>query len=68
VWFGGVAVEGPARRAQERATHALQESFHPNATGYAQIGRCLGEFISVPGLREAACVVGTDGNLHPASL
>ncbi len=67
-WFRRLAVEWTDLRAQERATHALQESFHPNATGYAEFGRCFGEFINIPVIREGACLVGRDGNLHAVLL
>ncbi|MHA6794661.1 GDSL-type esterase/lipase family protein [Pseudonocardia bannensis] len=43
--------------------HLFQESFHPSATGHAQIGGCLGEFVR-GGDRRAACLVGPDGRLH----
>src|SRR5690606_41270712 len=46
--------------------HLVQESFHPNARGHAQMGRCLGEF-AVSGAASAVCRVGGDGNLHPTS-
>ena len=52
--------------SDERATHALQESFHPNAAGHAQFGRCLGEFLTTTD-RAAACLPGSDGNLHSAT-
>jgi hypothetical protein len=65
-WFRRLAVQWTDLRSQDRADHALQESFHPNSTGYAQIGRCFGTFISIPLLKEATCVAGPDGNLTPA--
>jgi lysophospholipase L1-like esterase len=65
-WFLRLAVQWTDLHSDERATHALQESFHPNAAGYAQFGRCLGEFISTPD-RAAACLPGADGNLHAAT-
>lgn len=43
--------------------HLFQESFHPNATGHAQMGRCVGEFVR-SGAAEGACLVGADGSLH----
>ncbi|HEX2131236.1 MAG TPA: GDSL-type esterase/lipase family protein [Actinophytocola sp.] len=43
--------------------HMAQESFHPNAKGHRQLGRCVTEFVS-SGRGSAACVVGADGNLH----
>lgn len=66
-WFRRLAVQWTDLRAQERATHALQESFHPNADGYAQIGRCLGEFLAIND-QAARCLSGPDGNLHAAPV
>lgn len=43
--------------------HMAQESFHPNARGHAQLGRCVTEFVS-SGASTATCLRGTDGNLH----
>lgn len=42
----------------------VQESFHPNARGHAQMGGCIGEFYTTDATR-AACRRGADGNLHP---
>lgn len=47
-------------------SHLVQESFHPNANGHDQIGRCLGEFYA-SNLAEATCLKGNDGNLHPVN-
>jgi hypothetical protein len=65
-WFRRLAVQWSDLHNDERATHALQESFHPNANGYAQFGSCLGEFLNTTD-RAAACLAGTDGNLHAAA-
>jgi lysophospholipase L1-like esterase len=43
--------------------HMAQESFHPNAKGHAQLGRCVTEFVS-SGRTSAQCLIGSDGNLH----
>ncbi len=43
--------------------HMAQQSFHPNARGHAQLGRCVTEFVN-SGAASAACLVGADGNLH----
>lgn len=43
--------------------HMAQQSFHPNARGHAQLGRCVTEFVN-SGRGSAACVAGADGNLH----
>ncbi|HEX6338756.1 MAG TPA: GDSL-type esterase/lipase family protein [Jiangellaceae bacterium] len=45
----------------------VQESFHPNARGHAQMGRCIGEF-STTDATQAACRRGADGNLHPVPI
>jgi hypothetical protein len=43
--------------------HVAQESFHPNATGDAQFGRCLGELLQ-SSATSAECLTGSDGNIH----
>jgi hypothetical protein len=43
--------------------HLAQESFHPNARGHAQLGRCVTEFVR-SGTASATCLAGADGNLH----
>jgi hypothetical protein len=43
--------------------HIVQQSFHPNAAGHGQFGRCLTEFAAA-GFGEGACRRGPDGNLH----
>ena len=42
---------------------ARQQSFHPNADGHAQLGRCVTEFVR-GGTTTARCLQGTDGYLH----
>jgi lysophospholipase L1-like esterase len=44
-------------------SHIVQQSFHPNANGHAQLGTCLTEFYA-DGLGEGQCLRGADGNLH----
>jgi hypothetical protein len=44
--------------------HLVQESFHPNARGHEQMGRCLSEFY-VSGATSATCLKDADGNLRP---
>jgi hypothetical protein len=46
------------------SSHAVQQSFHPNARGHAQIAGCVGAFVT-QSYREGNCVVGGDGNVHP---
>ncbi|MGQ0839002.1 GDSL-type esterase/lipase family protein [Actinokineospora sp.] len=65
-WFSRLAVRWDDLRSEVRASHALQESFHPNAAGHRQFGRCLGEFLGTDD-RAAACLAGADGTLHPAA-
>ncbi|WP_367130036.1 GDSL-type esterase/lipase family protein [Saccharothrix sp. HUAS TT1] len=43
--------------------HLAQQSFHPNAAGHEQMGRCITEFIN-SGTGSARCLAGADGNLH----
>ncbi|WP_447007654.1 GDSL-type esterase/lipase family protein [Saccharothrix isguenensis] len=61
-WFTRLTIDFDGLRDELRAPHALQESFHPNARGYEQFGRCMTEFLTMPE-REASCVAGDDGNL-----
>jgi lysophospholipase L1-like esterase len=53
-WYGGLDAIG---------IHMAQESFHPNADGHAQLGRCVTEFVN-SGAPTARCLRGADGNLH----
>ncbi|WP_033401231.1 GDSL-type esterase/lipase family protein [Actinokineospora enzanensis] len=46
--------------------HMAQQSFHPNARGHAQLGRCVTEFLT-GSATSARCLVGADGNLHAVS-
>lgn len=64
-WFTRFTVQWDDLRDLDRATHAIQESFHPNARGHAQFGRCLTEFLGTNDT-SAACLEGEDGNLHAA--
>jgi hypothetical protein len=43
--------------------HLAQESFHPNATAHAQLGRCVTQFVT-SGATTARCLAGPDGNLN----
>jgi hypothetical protein len=65
-WFRRLAVHWTDLQHDDRATHALQESFHPNATGHKQFGQCLAEFLTTTD-RAAACLPARDGNLHAAT-
>ncbi|MBM7863249.1 GDSL-type esterase/lipase family protein [Lentzea nigeriaca] len=61
-WFTRLTVDWDGLKNDKRASHALQESFHPNALGHEQIGRCLTEFLAVD-KRDGACVPRLDGTL-----
>ncbi|WP_394617888.1 GDSL-type esterase/lipase family protein [Lentzea sp. JNUCC 0626] len=61
-WFTRLSVDWEGLRDERRASHALQESFHPNARGHAQIARCLSEFLASE-KRDGACVPKLDGSL-----
>lgn len=64
-WFSRLTLQLNDLADADRASHALQESFHPNANGHAEIARCLTEFLATA-LPSAACLTGSDGNLHAA--
>ncbi|MFS8099597.1 GDSL-type esterase/lipase family protein [Lentzea alba] len=61
-WFTRLSVDWDGLKNEKRASHALQESFHPNALGHEQIGRCLTEFLATD-KRDGACVPRLDGSL-----
>ncbi|MET9226389.1 GDSL-type esterase/lipase family protein [Lentzea sp. NPDC003310] len=61
-WFTRLSVDWDGLRDQRRASHALQESFHPNARGHAQVARCLSEFLASD-KRDGACLPKLDGTL-----
>ncbi|GLY46617.1 GDSL-type esterase/lipase family protein [Lentzea sp. NBRC 102530] len=61
-WFTRLSVDWEGLRDERRASHALQESFHPNARGHEQIARCLSEFLASE-KRDGACVPKLDGTL-----
>jgi lysophospholipase L1-like esterase len=63
-WFTRLTLQLADLGQADRAGHALQESFHPNAAGHTAIANCLTEFMAT---REgnASCLAGADGKLHP---
>ncbi len=61
-WFTRLTVDWDGLKDNRRSSHALQESFHPNALGHEQIGRCLTEFLATD-KRDGACVPRLDGSL-----
>ncbi|MEU5846966.1 GDSL-type esterase/lipase family protein [Saccharopolyspora shandongensis] len=62
-WFTRLTVDWASLQDEQRAAHAMQESFHANAAGHAQLGRCLGEFM-VTEDPKALCLPDEQGNLH----
>ncbi|HKN56372.1 MAG TPA: GDSL-type esterase/lipase family protein [Amycolatopsis sp.] len=62
-WFTRLTLQLDDLSQVDRAQHALQESFHPNAAGHVAISDCLGEFIAQHD-GNATCVAGPDGKLH----
>ncbi|MEV6240517.1 GDSL-type esterase/lipase family protein [Lentzea sp. NPDC051838] len=61
-WFTRLTVDWDGLKDSKRAPHALQESFHPNALGHEQIGRCLTDFLATD-KRDGACLPKLDGSL-----
>jgi lysophospholipase L1-like esterase len=61
-WFTRLTVDWDGLKNDKRSSHALQESFHPNARGHEQIGRCLTEFLATD-KRDGACVPRLDRTL-----
>lgn len=65
-WFSRLTLQLQDLGQVDRASHALQESFHPNANGHAEFARCLSEFLGTSD-GNAACLSGADGKLHSAA-
>jgi hypothetical protein len=64
-WFTRLTVAWQDISNTQRAGHALQSSFHPNAAGYTAFARCLSAFLPTTN-QAATCLPGSDGVLHPA--
>ncbi|WP_051166358.1 GDSL-type esterase/lipase family protein [Amycolatopsis orientalis] len=62
-WFTRLTLHLNDLTQVDRATHALQESFHPNAAGHAAIADCLTDFLTTQ-QGNASCLAGPDGKLH----
>ncbi|WP_406632757.1 GDSL-type esterase/lipase family protein [Amycolatopsis sp. WGS_07] len=62
-WFTRLTLHLSDLTQVDRATHALQESFHPNAAGHAAIADCLTDFLTTR-QGNASCQSGPDGKLH----
>lgn len=65
-WFTRLTVDWQSLKDDNRAPHALQESFHANAEGQGEFGRCLGEFLTSQ-LPSGQCRVDQRGNLVAVS-
>lgn len=63
-WFNRLTVDWEDLKYEDRAPHAMQESFHANAAGHAQFGRCLGEFLA-GNEQTAVCLPDAEGDLRP---
>jgi hypothetical protein len=60
-WISGVTYD--PSRAGWFSFDAVRQSFHANARGHAQLGRCLSEFYAQTA-RSARCLRGAGDNLH----
>ncbi|AOS63243.1 GDSL-type esterase/lipase family protein [Actinoalloteichus hymeniacidonis] len=65
-WFTRLTVDWSALEDQDRAPHAIQESFHPNAAGHRAFAQCLSEFLATTS-DSARCVPDDDGGLRATS-
>ncbi len=66
-WITRLTLDFTRLREDDTGLHAVQESFHPNATGYERIAGCLSEFIRMEYI-DGSCQVSPDGLLHTVSL
>ncbi|MFL6131145.1 MAG: hypothetical protein ACJ73E_19050 [Mycobacteriales bacterium] len=62
-WVNPLIVDVTQLLKSSDPSHLVQQSFHPNARGHGQLGRCLTEFYAGD-TREGGCLRGSDGNLH----
>jgi lysophospholipase L1-like esterase len=62
-WITPLTVDVTTLLHSADPSHIVQQSFHPNAAGHAQLGRCLTEFFG-DRLAEGSCLRGADGALH----
>jgi lysophospholipase L1-like esterase len=65
-WFTRLDIVWADLQSDTRAPHALQQSFHPNAAGYAAFAGCLTAFLGTTDAA-ASCLAGPGGILHPAA-
>ncbi len=64
-WENGLTVE-MADVPNGLDDHLAQQSFHPDAQGHREFGRCLGQFYA-KSARTGACQVGRGGTLYAAT-
>ncbi|HEY4019413.1 MAG TPA: hypothetical protein VGM75_12045 [Pseudonocardiaceae bacterium] len=64
-WFTRLTVAWQDVNNSQRAAHALQSSFHPNAAGYAAFAGCVSAFLPTTS-SAASCLPGPSGALNPA--
>lgn len=62
-WFTRLTVDWESLQYDDRAPHAMQESFHANPLGHEQLGRCLNDFIGGDA-PQAACLPDASGRLR----
>lgn len=62
-WFTRLTVDWESLQNEQRAEHAMQESFHANAAGHKHLARCLNDFIHGD-LRTAVCLPNDQGQLQ----
>ncbi|MHA6804754.1 GDSL-type esterase/lipase family protein [Salinifilum ghardaiensis] len=62
-WFTRLTIDWHGLEDERRAGHAMQESFHTNAAGHAQIARCLGQFLATRE-QQAECLPNERGDLR----
>lgn len=66
-WFSRLTVQWNDLDDTQRASHAVQESFHTNTAGHTQFGRCVTEFLTGDE-RVGACLPQQDGTLRAAAV
>lgn len=66
-WVTRLSLDFARLRDDETGLRAVQESFHLNATGHAQVASCLSEFLQGD-VRESACQPSSYGQLRTVRL
>ncbi|MBE9376454.1 hypothetical protein IQ251_18550 [Saccharopolyspora sp. HNM0983] len=62
-WFTRLTVDWESLQDEQRAGHAMQESFHANAAGHKHLAGCLDDFVRSD-LRNAVCLPDDRGQLR----